>query len=188
MSPNLNPRERRLLALAGVVLAALAGWTLVLQPSLEKVDRLDQSIAKHRADLATLQELTEEYDRVSNRIKALSGRAGIQKEGFSVDGYAENLIRKTGLKAHLDKLSPLPPEEASRGLTRAAVDIKLTAAPLSSVTKLLHELEHSAEPLAVTRFSLTSSAKGVDVSLRAEALVSGSKARGPAPKAAAPGS
>ena len=172
MSPNLNPRERRLVVLAGVVLAALVGWTLVLQPSLEEMDRLDRSIAKHRADLESLQELAREYDRVRARLKALSGRAGIQNKDFKVDGFAEKLIQKAGLKANLDKLSPLPPERTGRGLTKAAVDIKLNSAPLSSLTRLLHELEHSARPLTVTRFSLSSSAKGVDVTLRAEALVS----------------
>jgi hypothetical protein len=166
----LSQRERRLAGLGSAVLAAALLWALAIQPALEEKDRLDKSIVKHRQDLTALQGLAQEYRALAAQGAALSGRREVQPTGFNLAGHVEGLIAAAQLKAQVATLQPLPPQGGPGGASRLALDLRLREAPLEKVIKLLHRLEQVDKALAVTRFTLTPTAKGVDLSLRLEAL------------------
>ena len=171
MSRNLSSRERGLVVLGGLALVVFLGWTLVLQPGLGEMARLDDSIAKHTRDLAEIRTVAQELTGLKDRLSGFSRKISVREKGFSLAGRVEERVAEADLKKHLSSLQPLPPQKTKDNLTRSAVELKLKDFPLEKVVKLLHNLEYGDQPLGVTRFTLNRTRKGLEASLRVETLI-----------------
>ncbi len=171
MSLNLSSRESRLVVLGVSALALFLTWTFILEPGLNKIGRLDESIVKHTKDLDELGRIAREMSGLKKRIEGISGRISIREKGFSLPGLVEERLAEAGLKKHLNSLQPLPPQQAKDNLTRAAVELKLKGFPMKDLVRFLHGLEYSAKPLGIPRFTLIKGRKGLEASLRVETLI-----------------
>ena len=171
MISNLSAREKGLIGLGGLALILFMGWTFVLKPGLSEMERLETSIAKHQQDLIEIRKTASELGRLRARVAGASGRISVRDKNFSLAGRVEERVESAGLKRSLQSLQPLPAQKTKDGLTQAAVDLKLKGFALENLVKLLHSLEYSDNPLEVARFTLIRGKKGLEASLRVEALI-----------------
>ncbi|MBW1712143.1 MAG: type II secretion system protein M [Deltaproteobacteria bacterium] len=171
MNLRLNPREKWLVGLGAVCLVLLLGWAFGVQPALTEMDRLDRSLAKHAQDLAQLETMVKEWQEIKAQSQVLAGRMTVRRADFSLADFMEELVAATGLKDYLGAMRPLPNEEAAGGMTRVAIEMRFNKAPLKGVIEFLHRVEYSDQSLAIPRFTAAVDPKGLDVSLRVDALV-----------------
>lgn len=171
MSTNLSAREKTLVGLGALVLILFLGWNFVLRPGLDEMERLNNSIVRHQEDLAELERTAAELADLRAQVESASGQISVHDKGFSLAGRVEERVAGAGLKINLQSLQPLPSQKTKDGLTRAAVDLKLKGFDLANLVRLLHGLEYSPDPLGVARFTLFRGKKGLEASLRVEALI-----------------
>ncbi len=165
-----------MLGLGGVFVALVLGWSFLVQPAMESIHKLDQSITRHRRDLTHLQAMAGRWREMKSQSRVLVEKLAGREKDFSLASHLEELIQASGLKGNLTILRPLPVEAAASGLTRVLVEIKLEKVPIEGLTKLLYRIEFSDKLLTVTRLSLKSAAQGLDVTLRVLTLAQNKQA------------
>ncbi|QOC23141.1 type II secretion system protein M [Wenzhouxiangella sp. AB-CW3] len=98
---QLNPRQRRVLGLAGVVLGALLLYVWVWEP-------LHESRAVERERVAGQQALLDWLDAVAPMTEQLrqTGERATSLEGRSLLGLADETAREAGLAGALSRIEP----------------------------------------------------------------------------------
>lgn len=166
MKLNLQPREKNLLWIGGLVALLAGAWVLVFNPGLAELDRLDRALLRAKRQARTIQTQVDQWQQLNRETRKLMGRLSGRTSTFSLAGELESLIRASGLTAQLASLRPLPSEEVPGGAIRVSADVKLQGARFAALVKLLYRLEYSAQMLTVTRLTITTAETGVDVSMR----------------------
>ncbi|MBS3745142.1 MAG: type II secretion system protein M [Wenzhouxiangellaceae bacterium] len=98
---RLQPRERGLIGVAALVVAAVLAWTLVWEPLQEARESLADRIAAQRA-------LLDWLDRVAPEVDRLRERHGAQPslEGGSTLSVIDQGARAAGLAGALKRIEP----------------------------------------------------------------------------------
>lgn len=135
---KMQPRERRLVGVAGLVVVAVLGWTLVWEPIRDARAALVEQIAAQRA-------LVDWLDRLAPEIERLRDRGGTQRtmSGRSTLAVIDQDARAAGLAGALKRIEPGPGDE---------VRVVLEEAAFPDLMGWLADLV-AERPLAVERFS-----------------------------------
>jgi general secretion pathway protein M len=114
---ELSPRDRRVLAIGAVVVAALLGWAFVWHPLDRKRSELEQRVALERQSLAF----------VRGAAATLAGErpgagAGAARAGRSLLALADASARDAGLEAALRRVEPVNARSVRVTLELASFD------------------------------------------------------------------
>ena len=71
---NLAPRERLLVSIVGVMLAATVLWLGIVQPVLAAGARVEQRVVLAEQQLEVMKRLRREFDDVNHRLTAVEQR------------------------------------------------------------------------------------------------------------------
>ena len=94
---SLAPRERRLVSVAAMLVGLYAFFALLIEPAWNRRATLDQELPRLRAQLAQVEQLAHEAQR-------LSQAAGQRDTADTVRLRLERSIEQAGLKPHLGRL------------------------------------------------------------------------------------
>jgi type II secretory pathway component PulM len=141
---NLAPRERLLVALVGVLAAALLGVLVVLQ-LLEAGDRLDGRVASAEQQLEAMTRLRREFDEVSGRLRAVEERVRQGPSG-NLRTTLESLAQQASVKIESMEPQASPTHERYR---ETKVEVGLREVTLAQAVSYLHQIEQTAQPLSV---------------------------------------
>lgn len=99
---GLQSRERRMLGVGSVVVAALLGWALVWYPLTHARVDLDKRVTRQREDLAWMRQASAEAREL--HAQGTHGRA--ERQGKSLLALADVSARGTGLSGALKRVEP----------------------------------------------------------------------------------
>ncbi|MGK7294671.1 MAG: type II secretion system protein GspM [Candidatus Wenzhouxiangella sp. M2_3B_020] len=135
---QLQARERLLVGVAAIVIAAVLVWTLAWEPLAEARSDLRRQVAAERA-------LLDWLDRLEPEVRRLRARAGPARsmEGRSMLALIDDSARAAGLAGALRRIEP-------GGTGEVRVD--LSAAAFPDLMQWLVELS-AGRPVVVERFS-----------------------------------
>ena len=149
---RLNPREQRLVAVFGVLLAAVLGWNAVLGPFLGGRETLAHQIDGLKAELASLESLARQI-RERQATAAQGASAAAPGADFSLLGFVEKAAGEALRAESIASMTPARrPLEAGR--VESTVEVKLTAVSYGEAVAFLQALEEGASPVFVKQFAL----------------------------------
>ena len=99
---SLAQRERRMLAVGGIIVALLLGWTFVWHPLALARQTLQARVARERSDLAWMQQSASELGALRTR----SARGQVDRQGKSLFALADVTARGAGLATALKRVEP----------------------------------------------------------------------------------
>ncbi len=126
---HLKPRERYLLASAGIVLVLLMLYLFLLEPFMLKAESLKQSVATHQKDMLWLKQAALEVEQLR---KGNSGNAASGLQGRSLLLVVDQSAKRYKLADSMKRVEP-------DGSTR--VRVWLDSATFDEVTRWMSELE-----------------------------------------------
>ncbi len=165
---NLSAREKRTLLLGGFfigVLLILFGWIL---PTVDRIQRLDRSLASERKRLEEVRRLQgaiqELSDREARAEEQLKKRAA---EAFSIASVVEGMAREVQV---MEQVQYLKPEQAklSDQYREASVSLKMAEVTPEQMVDFLYRIESSDRFLRVRSLQIRTNpkeAKKLDVTL-----------------------
>lgn len=145
---NLNERERRLVALLGIILATIA----VLLP----LYLLKTAVWELEDRKESITQVLKEVRRDPTKLRALQAERQALKRRYStppppLGSFIESKAREQGLAVR--EVSD-EPEKVVSGYTRQQVKVKLSDVGLQALMGLLTSIENSPYPVAVSRLKV----------------------------------
>lgn len=100
---RLAARERRVVAIGGILVLGLLAWAFIWDPLTRSRATLEAGVQQAEADLGWMREAVP---RLLAR-RAQGGAMGVDRAGRSLPALADGSLREAGLGAHLSRLEPL---------------------------------------------------------------------------------
>lgn len=174
MIARLSPREQRLVAVFGALLAGVLGWSLVVSPFLNGRDRVRTEIEGLKKEIGDLQRLATQIKQTSAETPKDS--APVQPTAdFSVLSFVE---KAAGASLRPESIASMTPSKRALdgGRQESLVELKLSSVSLGETVALLHGIEGEASPVYVKQFSVKKrydDSSRFDVTLVAAAMLPG---------------
>ena len=152
MLARLSPREQRLVAIFGGLLAVTLVWSLVVGPVLGGRESMRKEIDGLRGELSQLELL-------ARQIRTTEATAPKKKEAveatadFSVLGFVE---KAAGASLRPESIASMTPSRRplDGGRQESTVELKLSGATLGEVVALLRAIEGESSPVYLKQFSV----------------------------------
>ncbi|MFP4475292.1 MAG: type II secretion system protein GspM [Desulfatibacillaceae bacterium] len=156
---KLGKSEKRLVALAVMVICAIVLVEFVITPVLERRKRLENSVARAQNDLADIQILAQDYARVMARSSQAANRLDRRPAGFSLFSFLDTLAGQAGVKSHLAYMNPSASPVPESPFRRSQVDLKLQRISMEQLMQYLYRIESSDNEVFVRRMKITRTGK-----------------------------
>ena len=168
-------REKKALALTGLVLAIFVVLRFFLFPLWDERTRLQKYVALQKERLV-------EMNHIRQNLQGEAGKKEQEKlqkrqKDFSLFAYVERVAAETGVKSAVETMQPIKrvaTEEASSRFSYVGVDLQLKAIGLTQLVHFLAEVESSEQVVAVERITIQAKEAAnspLDASIRAACLV-----------------
>ncbi len=115
---ELQPRERRLIAVAAVLLICLLFYLLAWRPLQQRVAHLDSRLTQARKDLVWMQQASREVQA----LRRQGGAAPAPATGLSLIRAVESSVTAAGLRGSLTRTEPHGADRISLELRDADFD------------------------------------------------------------------
>jgi len=126
---NLAPRERLLVSIVGVILAATLLWLGIVQPLLAVGARVEQRVVLAEQQLELMKRLRREFDDVNHRLTAVEQRIADGSKG-NLRTTLETLARQAAVTIESMEPQASPANDRYRE-TKVEVGLKETRQVLS---------------------------------------------------------
>ena len=168
-------REKKALALAGLVLAVFVVLRFFLFPLWDERVRVEEYIALQNERLS-------EMKLIRQNLQGEAGKRELERlqkrpQDFSLFAYVERVAAETGVKSAVETMQPIKraaTEEASSRFSYVGVDLQLKAIGLTQLVHFLAEVESSEQVVAVERITIQAKEAAnspLDASIRVASLV-----------------
>jgi len=148
MNLNLDDRQKRILLIAGGVLAVLLFVWVIVLPRLG-IGGLDDKIAKKESELREMVRLYKNFEQVKrdfNRIDTQISRNRDLSLLSELSAIAEKLNIKQSIDSMVSKAKP-----KNDFYQEEAVEMRMQKLTLEELTRLLYEIEQSPKVLRVRK-------------------------------------
>jgi len=145
---RLSQREIIVISTGIMIVVLLGGYFILVEPIVEKRDRLKLVTIRLEKNLIEIQQLAAEYKTLKDRKTQLRAKVQARGEGFAPFSYLETLARQSGLGTSIESMTPLvSPTEEDRGL--AEFEVRLSKIGLNELIRFLYRIETSDKVLLV---------------------------------------
>ena len=141
---NLAARERLLVSIVGVILAATVLWLGVVQPVLAAGARVEQRVTLAE-QLELMKRLRREFDDVHHRLTVVEERIGKGSKG-NLRTTLETLARQAAVTIESMEPQASPANDRYR---ETKVEVGLKQVTLPQTVRYLHEIESTEQVLSV---------------------------------------
>lgn len=151
MLARLSPREQKLVAGFGGLLAATLVWSALISPFLGGRDTMRREIATLRSELGDLDGLARQVKQLQAERPA-GGPAGQAAADFSLLAFIE---KAAGATLRPESIASMTPSRRAMdgGRQENSVELKLNAVTLNEIVALLGAVEREASPVRVKQFA-----------------------------------
>lgn len=182
---RLQRREQRLLVIAGLVAAAVLGYSYVIEPLAEHRERVQAEIAAREARLQRQQSLVERRERYAQELEALRAEVARRRARLLPSDKAplaaselQNLMKTTAQETGVEVRSErVLPTNDRGGYTEVPVEVTLSG-PIRAIASFLHRLEAAPALVVVQDVKLRVVSVGAPRELLATLAVAGYIAAG----------
>ncbi len=150
---KLEPREKVLAQVAGVLLGVFFFYNLVYMPIRDMQESLDSRIAARQKEIGEVRRLAQAYSELKLDIASAEKRTTKGGKDFSLFSILEaSLTRSVGR----DKIGSLTPgdKRISDELTDYEVNVKLNDVSLAQLVDSLYEVKALTVPIMVSNLNI----------------------------------
>jgi general secretion pathway protein M len=139
---HLAARERMIVASGGAVLLAVLLFLVIVDPLLERIDKLERQTVRKSKERVELAALAGEYSAKQARIGKLEQRLPSGDGQFSLLAFMEEAASSVQIR---DRIVGMQPQQGTlqHGYQETAVDLRLDGVQLPQLLALLVALEQA---------------------------------------------
>ncbi|HYB97973.1 MAG TPA: type II secretion system protein GspM [Candidatus Limnocylindrales bacterium] len=149
---RLSPREQRLVAIFGGLLAVVVVWSFLLAPVLAGRQQLAEEIVTLSEDLADLEKLSRQI-RAAQAGGAAKARPTESDAGFSLLAFVDKAARASLRAESIAAMSP-GQRALDQGRQESMVELRLSAVTLPEIVELLRSIEDDDSAVYVKQFHM----------------------------------
>ena len=151
---KLEPRERRLVQIAGGLFAAYLVYGLVISPIAGMVGGLDGRIAQREHDLANVRRLAAVYKQVKSELSDAEHNTVPQTKDCSLFSVVESSFTKSVGRDKIASITPAADRKVPGGLVQYSVQLKLTGVNLAQIVDALYSMHSLTVPVGVSNLRI----------------------------------
>jgi hypothetical protein len=170
---KLENRERRLLQLAGAMLAVFLGYNFIYLPITAYQDALEDEIVTRQRDLAEVRQMTVTYRHVKKELADLEKNTAPSGRDFSLSSILSNALNGAVGADKIGGISSAPPKSISEQFTQYSADLKLSNINLAQLVDVLYQIKEIKVPVVVSNLSIKKNSQdphGYDVEMTCSVL------------------
>ena len=150
---ELSRREKKLVMLAGGVIALFLLLRFGLFPLLDYYAMLDKRIPRLEKDVQKARLLRKLYLDLDRKVAEVRAKVDERHQTFNPYDFLDKLARKDGIRSALDKITS-GSEEINEDYREEIVTIRLKGVTLNKLVRYLYDIEHSGQVLTVKSLSI----------------------------------
>ncbi len=170
---KLEPRERILVQIAGVLVAIFLLYNLVYMPIVDLSSGLDAKIAQRQQDLADVRRLAGTYAQLKSNLANAEKRTVPLGKDFSLFSVVEASMTKSVGREKIGSITPGSDRKLTDGFTEYSVQLKLANVNLAQLVDALYGINSLPMPIGVSNIRIqrrTPDTHSYDVDLTCVAL------------------
>jgi len=152
---KLEPRERRLLKVAGGAFAIFLAYNLIYSPLMNWRDSLDTAIENRQHDVGNVQHLVDTYLQRKKQLSDAERNTVPIGKDFSLFSIIEKSLTATVGHDKIASITPGADRKLSDGFLQYNVALKLQAVSLPQVVDALYGLKTLSAPVAISDLRVT---------------------------------
>lgn len=150
---NLAPRERVILGIGGVVVAASVLFLVVVEPLLMKIDKLERQAIRKAKERTELAGLANEFVTKQARLQQLEKRLAPATGDFSLLAFMEEAATSIQVRDRITGMQPQQPV-ALQGYQETAVDLRLDGVQFPQLLALLAAIQQAPYDVQVRHLQI----------------------------------
>ena len=150
---RLSPRERVMVVVGGLFLCIVLIYTTLLEPIVDRMQRLDRLIAGKQSAIQELAVVRAEFVGVHAQARRIDQTIDAAADTFSLLAFLEEVADDVGIKSQIVAMRPQSAVSSS-DYRENSVEVKIEKVDLSSVVDLLKAMHEASAVLRFKRFHL----------------------------------
>jgi general secretion pathway protein M len=150
---HMSKRERTLVLAGGIVLGFSLIFVLIVDPLLDKLDRLDRQASRKQKDLVELAALSQDYLAKRDRLAKVETRMPASNSHFSLLTFMEEAATAAQVRERITSMQPQV-QTLAQGYEETAVDLRLEGVQLPDVLALLAAIDQAPYNLHVRHLQI----------------------------------
>ncbi len=151
---KLEPRERVLVRILGVVLVVFLAYSLVYAPIAGAVGGLGSRIAERRRDAVEVAHLMRTYGQLQADLATMRKRTVPAGDNFSLFSVIEQALTTAPGKDKIGAITPAD-KQIPGGLVQHTVEVRLNALSLGQIVDMLYGLQTMSVPVTVSNLHIS---------------------------------
>ena len=170
---KLEPRERILVQIAGVLVGVFLVYNLIYMPIVGLSSGLQNKIVQRQQDLAEVRRLAATYAQIKANLAAAERRTVPLGKDFSLFSVVEASLTKSVGRQKIGSITPGSDRKLADGFTEYSVQLKLDNVSLAQLVDALYGINSLSMPIGVSNLRIqrrTQDTHSYDVDLTCVAL------------------
>ena len=171
---KLEPRERILVQIAGVLLGIFLIYNLVYSPIVDLSSGLDARIAQRQHDLVEVRRLAGTYAQLKANLAKAEHNTVSSSKDFSLFSVVEASMTKSVGRDKIGSITPGSDRKLADGFTEYSVQLKLANVNLAQLVDALYGINSLTMPIGVSNIRIqrrTQDTHSYDVDMTCVALI-----------------
>jgi len=152
---KLEPRERTLLRVAGIVFSVFMAYNLVYSPLMSWRDSLDTAIETRQHELGNAQHLVDTYLQRKKELRDAEKNTVPIGQDFSLFSVIEKSLTATVGHDKISSITPGADRKLSDGFLQYNVELKLQNVSLAQIVDALYGVKTLNAPVEVSNLHIT---------------------------------
>ena len=150
---QMSQRERTIVLVGGIVVGCSLIFVLIIDPLMEKLDRLDRQSIRKQKDLTELTALSQDYATKRARLTQAENRMPGADQHFSLLTFIEEAATTAHLRERITGMQPQV-QSLAQGYEETAVDLRLEGVQLPDLLALLVAIDQAPYGLQVRHLQI----------------------------------
>lgn len=150
---HMSRRERVIMLTGGIVLGLSLLFVLIVDPLLDKLDRLERQAVRKQKDLAELTVLGQTYLAKRDRLTKVESRMPGADSHFSLLTFMEEAATTAHVRERIAGMQPQV-QSLAQGYEETAVDLRLEGVQLPELLALLVAIDQAPYDLHVRHLQI----------------------------------
>lgn len=155
---KMSQREKIAVSFAGGALLLFLIFTFVLNPMLNKRERLQKSIRTKEQQLEEMVEIQQKLGAATRKNESITTLLKTRDPGFSLFSFLEQSANASKVKKHIAYMKPAD-VRGDESLRQSLVEMKLQSVSLQQLVDFLVLIEVPEKVVAIKRISIQDNKK-----------------------------
>lgn len=151
---KLEPRERRLLQLAVLLLAIFLGYNLIYRPIVSLQASLSQEISQRQRDLAGVRGMAHRYQALAAEVSRLEKHTAVAGPDFALSSVLATALGNAVGSDKIGGINSQPAKRISAQFSQFSVALNLKAVSLKQLVDALYKIKTLKVPVVVANLDI----------------------------------